>query len=114
MHQPVIDLRGLQKSFHAPYALADKQVLRGIDLSVEPGTVLGLLGANGSGKTTLIKCALGLLRPTRGSASVFGEDSWNLSAATKARLGYVPQEVTSYPWMRVRQVITYTAAFYTN
>ncbi len=73
---------------------------------------LGLLGANGSGKTTLIKCALGLLRPTAGRASVFGENAWDLSADAKARLGYVPQEVTSCPWMRVRQVIAYTAAFY--
>ena len=46
------------------------------------------------------------------ASSIFGEDSWNLSAVAKAKLGYVPQEVTSYPWMRVRQVIAYTAAFY--
>ena len=106
MNAPIIHLDHLQKNFAA------KAVLRGIDLAIEPGTVLGLLGANGSGKTTLIKCALGLLRPTTGSATVFGEDAWDLSAAAKARLGYVPQEVTSYPWMRVRQVIAYTAAFY--
>ena len=111
MNDPVIDdsvihVDRLQKSF------GPKSVLDGVSLSLEPGTVLGLLGANGSGKTTLIKCALGLLRPTAGSVSVFGEDAWDLSAAAKARLGYVPQEVTSYPWMRVRQVIAYTAAFY--
>jgi ABC-2 type transport system ATP-binding protein len=96
MNQPVIQLERLHKSFGAK----------------EPGTVLGLLGANGSGKSTLIKCALGLLRPTSGQASVYGENAWDLSAAAKAQLGYVPQEVTSYPWMRVRQVIAYTAAFY--
>jgi len=106
MNEPAIQLKQLQKSF------GSKEVLRGIDLDLAPGTVLGLLGANGSGKTTLIKCALGLLRPTTGSASVFGEDSWDLSAAAKERLGYVPQEVATYPWMRVRQVIAYTAAFY--
>src|SRR6188768_2519828 len=106
MNEPVMRVEQLRKSFGA------KDVLRGIDLAIEPGTVLGLLGANGSGKTTLIKCALGLLRPTSGSVSVFGEDSWDLTAGAKARLGYVPQEVTSYPWMRVRQVIAYTAAFY--
>ncbi len=106
MNEPVIRVEQLRKSFGA------KDVLRGIDLAIEPGTVLGLLGANGSGKTTLIKCALGLLRPTAGRVTVFGESSWDLSAAAKARLGYVPQEVTSYPWMRVRQVIAYTAAFY--
>jgi ABC-2 type transport system ATP-binding protein len=106
MNQPPIELANLQKSF------GPKKVLAGIDLVVEPGTVLGLLGVNGSGKTTLIKCALGLLRPTGGSAAVWGENAWDLSAAAKERLGYVAQEVTSYPWMRVRQVIAYTAAFY--
>ena len=106
MNKAVLLTDQLRKSF------AGKEVLRGLNLEIEPGTVLGLLGANGSGKTTLIKCALGLLRPTSGSASIFGEDSWDLSAASKAKLGYVPQEVTSYPWMRVRQVIAYTAAFY--
>jgi len=106
MNKAVLRTDQLRKSF------AGKEVLRGLNLEIEPGTVLGLLGANGSGKTTLIKCALGLLRPTSGSASIFGEDSWNLSAGAKAKLGYVPQEVTSYPWMRVRQVIAYTAAFY--
>src|SRR6187401_3518097 len=106
MNETVMRVDQLRRSFGA------KEVLRAIDLAIEPGTVLGLLGANGSGKTTLIKCALGLVRPTGGSVSVFGEDAWQLSAAPKARLGYVPQEVTSYPWMRVRQVIAYTAAFY--
>jgi ABC-2 type transport system ATP-binding protein len=108
MNNPVLRLEQLGKSF------GPKEVLRGIDLEMPSGGVLGLLGANGSGKTTLIKCALGLLRPTSGRAMIFGESAWDLSADAKARLGYVAQEVTSYPWMRVRQVIAYTAAFYPN
>jgi len=106
MNQPVMQLSKLAKRF------GEKEVLREIDLTIEPGTVLGVLGANGCGKTTLIKCALGLIRPTTGACTVYGENSWDLSAAAKTRIGYVPQEVTTYPWMRVRQVIAYTAAFY--
>ena len=107
MNQPVLRIDGLRKVFPP-----QKEVLAGVNLAVEPGTVLGLLGQNGSGKSTLIKCALGLFRPTSGTATLLGDDSWNLSAEVKSRLGYVPQEVVSYPWMRVRQAIAYTAAFY--
>jgi ABC-2 type transport system ATP-binding protein len=109
MTSPVFHAHELYKVFPP-----QKEVLSGASLSIERGTVLGLLGQNGSGKSTLLKCSLGLLRPTRGSVSILGEDAWNLSAAAKARLGYVPQEAVSYPWMRVRQVIAYTAAFYSH
>ena len=80
MNQPLFQVEQLEKRF------GNKEVLRGIDLTLEPGEVLGLLGANGSGKTTLIKCALGLLRPTAGRVTIFGENAWDLSAAAKARL----------------------------
>jgi ABC-2 type transport system ATP-binding protein len=106
----VVHINNLHKSFGKNHTA--KQVLREVNLTVQPGTVLGLLGQNGSGKSTLLKCSLGLLRATQGSAMIMGDDSWNLSAETKARLGYVSQEAVSYPWMRVRQVIAYTAAFY--
>src|SRR5205823_3226014 len=67
---------------------------------------------NAAGKTTLIKCALGLLRCDGGTARLFGEDAWRLSASAKARLGYVPQVVSLYPWMRVGQLTEYVGAFY--
>ena len=103
-----IELRGLVKSY------GSKHVLTGLDLSVPKGSVLGLLGTNGSGKTTLIKCALGLIRPQEGEARLLGENAWTLSAEAKARIGYVPQVVNLYPWMKVRHLIDYTAAFYPN
>lgn len=106
MAPDIIRCAQLQKSF------GKTEVLRGVDLVVPEGSVVGLLGTNGAGKSTLIKCLLGLLRITAGTATVFGEDPWDLSAATKARLGYAPQAVKVYPWMKVRQVIDYTGAFY--
>ena len=90
----------------------NKEVLRGVDLAVPRGSVVGLLGKNATGKSTLIKCLLGLLRIDDGAMRVFDEDPWWLSADGKARLGYVPQEINLYGWMRVGQIIDYTAAFY--
>ncbi len=101
-----ISITNLTKTF------GSKQALRGVDLEVPVGATLGLLGANGSGKTTLIKCSLGLLRPTSGECQLLGESAWSLSAGAKARLGYVPQVIDLYPWMRVAELIQYTASFY--
>jgi ABC-2 type transport system ATP-binding protein len=106
---PLIDVSELRKQFKR-----GKEVLRGVNLQVPRGTVLGLLGKNGAGKTTLIKCLLGLLKPTAGSAALLGENAWNLSADAKERLGYVPQIVTLYQWMKVKHLMAYTAAFYRN
>lgn len=106
MSELIIESQSLHRSF------GRTAVLKGIDLSIQRGMVVGLLGVNGSGKSTLIKCLLGLLRVSAGQARVFGEDPWVLSGAAKARLGYVPQDVKLYPWMTVSQVIGYTAAFY--
>jgi ABC-2 type transport system ATP-binding protein len=102
----ILELKGVTKSF------GSHTVLHGIDLAIPRGRVVGLLGKNGAGKTTLLKCALGLLRVDAGSASLFGENAWNVSGKTKSRIGYVPQRVDLYPWMRVRHMINYTAAFY--
>jgi ABC-2 type transport system ATP-binding protein len=107
MTETVLECKGLTKSFNR-----STQVLKNIDLSIFRGRVVGLLGKNGAGKTTLIKCAMGLLKVTLGQVRLFGEDPWTMSGETKARLGYVPQKVDLYDWMRVRQMIAYIAAFY--
>jgi ABC-2 type transport system ATP-binding protein len=104
--EPVISAQQVYRRF------GDKEVLRGVDLTIPRGSVVGLLGKNAAGKSTLIKCLLGLLRINAGNLQVFNDDSWSLSAARKARLGYVPQEISLYSWMRVSQIIQYTAAFY--
>ena len=90
----------------------DRMVLKGVDLAVPRGAVVGLLGKNGEGKTTLLKCALGIARPDLGTARVFGRPAWGLADAEKNRLGYVPQVPALYPWMRVGQMIAYAASFY--
>src|SRR5258707_8175085 len=106
MSETMLELRGVSKSF------GHKPVLKEVDLTLPAGSVLGLVGKNGAGKTTLLKCALGLQRPQRGDVRILGEPAWELSAAGKERLGYVPQEINLYPWMKIRQITAYTAAFY--
>jgi ABC-2 type transport system ATP-binding protein len=106
MMEAILEVSGLTKTF------GGKPVLRGIDLAIQRGRVVGLLGRNGAGKSTLLKCALDLMRPTAGRATLFGEDSRRLSPETKARIGYVPQKLEFQSFMRVRQLIAYHGAFY--
>ena len=61
--------------------------INGVDLEITPG-ITGLVGPNGSGKTTLMNLAAGLLRPTRGTVSLFGESPTARPEAVLGRLGY--------------------------
>jgi ABC-2 type transport system ATP-binding protein len=91
---------------------SDRLALDGVSLAIPTGSVTGLLGRNAAGKSTLIQCAIGLLKPTSGSVSILGQPAWSLDADGKSRLGYVPQSIQLHAWMRVRQLLDYTAAFY--
>jgi ABC-2 type transport system ATP-binding protein len=83
----------------------------GLTLRVERGRCYGFFGRNGAGKTTTIKCLLNLLRPTSGSARVFGLDPAQHEVSVKSRLAYVPDLVAFYPWMTVRNTLDYCASF---
>lgn len=85
--------------------------VRGVDLQVMPGEVVGLLGANGAGKTTLIKMLLGLLGTSGGSVELFGEPP---SRRTRARIGYMPQGLGLYDDLTPAENLEFTAAAYGN
>jgi ABC-2 type transport system ATP-binding protein len=89
-----------------------KIALDGVDLALQPGTVMGLVGANGAGKTTLIKHILGLLKPDAGSVRVFGRDPVADPVGVLAQVGYLSEEDTLPGWMSVRDLQRYLRSFY--
>jgi ABC-2 type transport system ATP-binding protein len=103
---PVIETHGLSKAYGGTLAL------KSLDLQVHKNSIFGFLGPNGAGKTTAIKLLLGLIRPTGGSASVFGLDVVRDSVAIRSRVGYLPQEPRFYEHMTARQLLRYAARFY--
>ncbi|MHB1273395.1 MAG: ABC transporter ATP-binding protein [Rhodanobacter sp.] len=87
-------------------------VLTGLDLTVQQGSVLGLIGGNGAGKSTLIRAMPGLLQPLSGTAFVFGEPALKLSDRSKERLAYVPQQPEALAWLTAQQMLDYVGRFY--
>ncbi|MBI3072484.1 MAG: LPS export ABC transporter ATP-binding protein [Deltaproteobacteria bacterium] len=91
--------KGLAKSYGV------KEALRGVDVEVRPGELVGLLGPNGAGKTTCFNVMVGLLRPKRGTVTLDGIDVTSLPMHERARrgLGYLPQEPSVFRKLTVRE-----------
>ena len=83
--------------------------IRELSLQVEQGEFFGFIGPNGAGKSTTIRCLLGLITPTSGSARVLGLDIGTNRKEILARTGYLPSEAVFYPGMRVREVLKLSA-----
>ncbi|MEV6891505.1 ABC transporter ATP-binding protein [Kribbella sp. NPDC051137] len=102
----VVRTRNLTKRF------GRRTALDGLDLDVPPGEVLGYLGPNGAGKTTTIRLLAGLIRPTAGSAVVFGFDAADQYDALQRRIGYLPGDFVAYPDLTGTQYLDYFAHLY--
>ena len=102
---PVV-ARNLSKSFR------DRQVLKDLSFTVEPGDVVGVLGKNGAGKTTLLELVLGFTPATSGDVQLFGHESYRLPADVKTRVGFVPQQDELIAQLSVREQLRLIASFY--
>lgn len=83
--------------------------LRGIDLAVARGKIVGLLGPNGAGKSTLLRIAAGLASPTSGSVRLMGRQ---LRPCDKRHIAYVPEVDNFYAWMTVRQAMEFESSMF--
>jgi ABC-2 type transport system ATP-binding protein len=97
-----IEARGLRKRYGATLALD------GIDLSVEPGRILGLIGPNGAGKSTALKAILGLI-PFEGELSVLGRNPWTERDALMLDVAFIADIAVLPRWLRVADALDYVA-----
>ena len=101
----ILTCKGLSKRFGATQALDQ------VELNIEPGRIVGLLGPNGSGKTTLIKLANGLLTPSEGEIRICGLAPGKESHAC---VSYLPERMAIPTWMSVTQLLDFYQDFYAD
>ncbi|MDX1621869.1 MAG: ABC transporter ATP-binding protein [Nitriliruptorales bacterium] len=106
MTTPAIEIRGLVKRY------GKRTAVDGIDLVVEEGETLAVLGPTGAGKTTTVECCEGYRRPDAGTVRVLGLDPHRDGPALKPRIGLMLQEGGVYPMARPDEVLRLFASFY--
>ena len=87
----------------------DFTAVDGISFDVMEGEIVGILGPNGAGKTTSIRMITGFLPPSSGRVTVYGKDLFAEPGAARRDIGYLPENVSIYPEMRVREYLEYRA-----
>jgi ABC-2 type transport system ATP-binding protein len=98
-----INLDRLSKNYGPHVGIKD------VSLEVKTGEIFGFIGPNGAGKSTTIRTLLGLLKPSGGAATLFGEDAFAKGHELRRRVGYLPSEVNFYPEMNSRELLQYHA-----
>lgn len=106
MNEPVIILDELTKSY------GKHRGIENISFSVFQGEIFGFIGPNGAGKSTTIRTLMGLLKPSHGSASIFGLNCSRKASVIAKDVGYLPSENCYYNSMKVKEMLQYTANLY--
>lgn len=106
MESPVISIKELKMSY------GDKEVLRGINLDIYKGQIIGYIGPNGAGKSTTVKLMLGIVSGHTGSIEIFGQDISKGDISYKKKIGYVPELAELYDNLTAREYLTFIGELY--
>lgn len=105
MNAPAVRLQNITKTFPLPFRREKILALQNLSLEIPAGQVYGLLGPNGSGKSTTLKILLGLVRPSSGSAEIFGANSQ--SFASKEKVGFLPENPYFYKFLTAKETLLF-------
>ena len=105
--QPIIEVRHLGKTYASGF-----QALKRIDLEIRRGEIFALLGPNGAGKTTLISIICGIVNPSEGSVLADGHDVVRDYRAARAKIGLVPQELTTDAFETVWNTVSFSRGLF--
>jgi ABC-2 type transport system ATP-binding protein len=108
MPKPILSISGLSKT----YAPGRPPALKPVDLEIERGEIFALLGPNGAGKTTLISIVCGIVTPSTGRVVAGGHDIVRDARAARARIGLVPQELTTDAFESVWSTVTFSRGLF--
>jgi ABC-2 type transport system ATP-binding protein len=107
MSEPILSIRGLTKTYKGGVRALDS-----VDLDIHRGEIFALLGPNGAGKTTLIGAVCGLVRPSGGTITAFGQDLSRDWRKARARIGLVPQELATDMFESVWSAVAYSQGLF--
>ncbi|MCE1226601.1 MAG: ABC transporter ATP-binding protein [Geobacteraceae bacterium] len=104
-----LDIQGMGKSFKGKKRQV-VEALQGLNLSIEQGEVFGFLGPNGAGKSTTIKCLMGLIKPTYGTATIMGEPIG--SVASRMKVGFLPENPAFYDYLSAEEYLLFVGGIF--
>lgn len=110
MNDSVLRVSGLKKSFRK--GKEELQVLKGIDMEIGAGEVIGYLGSNGAGKSTTVKIMCGLLEDYSGEVNVLGYDLRKNDIEIKKRIGYIPENAIMYEHLTPMEYLEFIGTLY--
>lgn len=106
MQEVILELKDLKKNF------SSKEVLKGVDLQVKKGEIIGYIGSNGAGKSTTVKIMLGIVDKYEGEVIIFGKNIKDTKGEYKNKIGYVPEVSDLYESLTANEYLNFVGRLY--